>query len=137
MRKQCLKELGNSPIPMLGDTSVAFLPIDQSAGNPHQLNNHGWPPNNIQEYANSEDATLREMLIQNMEMHKAAMSPDAVLSDMQKAALCGSRYAGTSSEFVAEAMRLDNVRAAFERSKVFKQEVEKQETIKFNEEVKE
>ena len=102
-------------IPLLPDGSRASLPIDQSAGNEHQLNCHGWPPNNIQEYANSESQQLKDLFLKNIEIQKAALDPNSTLSDIQKAALCPSRTAQTFDEFARDAMRIDKVREWFEK----------------------
>ena len=111
MRLQGVRTLGESVVPVMPNGKIAFLPIDERAGNEHQLNCHGWPPNNIQEYVNTENASIKEQMIKNLQMNKACMDENASFSDAQKAALCGSRYAQTASEFVTESLRLDAMQA--------------------------
>lgn len=115
-RLQGQRELGISPIPLMPDGNIARLPIDPSAGNEHQLSVHGWPPNNIQEYANHESVSIKDMLVKNLEVQRSLMSPDVEFTDAQKAALCGSRYAQTADEFVKESLRIDSVRKSFDKS---------------------
>lgn len=117
MRDCANRILGTSPVPTMPDGSIAKLPIDDSAGREHQLNEHGWPPNHIQEYMNAEGKSIQDAFIKNLEIQRSHISPDASLSDAQKAALCGSRYANTASEFVSEQLRIDKVRESFKPDK--------------------
>lgn len=96
--------------PVMPDGSKALLLIDQSAGNKHQLSAHGWPPNNIQEYANTENKSLQEMFLKNVEKVAGQVDDLAGFTPEQKAALCFNRSAQTASEFCDEALRLDRVR---------------------------
>lgn len=117
MRDCANRIFGKSPVPTMPDGSVAKLPIDDSAGREHQLNVHGWPPNHIQEYMTAEGLSIQEAFIKNLEIQRSHLSSDTSLSDAQKAALCGSRYANTASEFVTEQMRLDKVLESFKPDK--------------------
>lgn len=133
-----MKKLGVTIIPTMPDGNIAYLPIDPSAGNEHQLNAHGWSPNNIQEYANTENESIKSMLMKNLEIQAKAMDPNSSLSDVQKAALCGSRYAQTVSEFINESLRIDAIRNGFEVKENPSSPVPKdsENTIKFEEEIK-
>ncbi len=113
-----LRPLGKTPLPLMPDGSIARLPVDQSAANKHQLNAHGWPPNNIQEYINTESKSLQELMLKNLEMFNINKESPVQLSDVQKAALCPSRYAQTVSEFQQEMLRLDRVRESFKTDPV-------------------
>lgn len=97
----------------LPDGSVPYLQIDQTPALKHNLNSHGWPANNIQEYVNSESAQLQQMLLEKMGSNLALNDPDVNLSDFQKAALCIPRSAQTYSEFLHFAERNDALRASF------------------------
>lgn len=109
----CLEAFRVLPImeaPTMPDGSKALLSIDQSACNKHQLSAHGWPPNNIQEYANTENKSLQEMFLKNVEKVAGQVDELAGFTPEQKAALCFNRAAQTASEFCDEALRLDRVR---------------------------
>ena len=130
----CLEAYRELPVmeaPKMPDGSKASLPIDQSASNQHQLSAHGWPPNNIQEYANTENKSLQEMFLKNVEKVAGQVDELAGFTPEQKAALCFNRAAQTASEFCDEALRIDRVRhrlAAFKENKP----VDSEKKIQFN-----
>lgn len=105
-----LPEINHVKMP---DGSPATLQIEDAAFREHNLNAHGWPANNIQEYMNRENCDVAQMYLKNIEIQKSMRDPDSSLSNEQKAALCASRTMQTASEFLDESMRIDKVRARF------------------------
>lgn len=117
MRISSKKQSPCAYVPYMPDGSKAYVAIDQSMAEPHLLNVHGWPQNNVQEYVNNESQQIKDMMLKNLEIQRSAMDPNSILSDSQKAALTGSRYCQTSTEFINESLRLDRVRASLQPSK--------------------
>lgn len=113
MRGMVSRPLGSDPVATLPDGSKASLPIDQTPYLAHNRNSHGWPPNNMQEYLNTESAAVRDMMLQQMQLHDVASDSLSDLSDAQRCALTPSRRAQSLSEFMSDQSRLDSVRQSF------------------------
>lgn len=131
-RGQLDRKLVSDPVPVLPDGKEARLPVDDTCYLKHNRNSFGWPANQVQQYLNTENEALRQMMVQQMQFHNVGSDGMSQLSPAQRCALTPNRRSQTMSEFMSDQSRLDGVRdSLFPRQEPNDPDPD-DKTIKFN-----